>query len=68
MMPSHADVLKVMSDHPERMVHDCASAVINSNGLTEVDLLWLMTAYELNKPKVHSVTVSEGIRTMERLG
>lgn len=47
----------VIRDYPSDMIHDSAKNAARS--LSNADLLWVLAAYELSKPKVHRVVMSE---------
>ena len=64
--PPPSAVSDVARDYPHDMVHSCANAAIIERGLTQRDLMWILASFELQKPRVHSVTISDGVQTSER--
>lgn len=67
-LPRSDDIGWVVSTLPADMVRSHAEAVITERGLTPRDLLYVLAAWELAKPRVHHAVVSEEIDTTEAVG
>lgn len=50
---------------PSEMIHHCANAIVHDKSLTESDLVWILASYELSKPRIHQVVMSDGVNTTE---
>ncbi len=60
-----------MSSYPDKMVFDTARDVelrCFEAGIRVGDIAYLIEAAKRNEPKVHSATISEGVRPKEGIG
>jgi hypothetical protein len=68
MLPATDNVALVVASAPADLIRSHAEAIALEKGLTALDLLYICSAYELGKPRVHVATVSEEIETTEAVG
>lgn len=68
MLPTTDSVALVIASAPADLIRSHAEAISLEKGLTALDVVYLCSAYELAKPRVHTTMVSEGIKTSEAVG
>jgi hypothetical protein len=63
--PTEANVLELIATYPADMIHDIARGL--THNLSTRDVEYILASHYLAQPRVIRRTVSEGLRTVDRV-